>query len=335
MLKKTTFIGIDIASKTFVSTIFNSKKSVTEEFTNNLEGFNSFVSWLKKNRVKTNNSIVIMEATGVYNEELCHFLYKNSYDLCVENPLKVKRAFGISPKKTDIIDSKRIAEYVFRFLDQIKLWQPPQDVIEEIKELLSLRENLVKQNTANKNILKALKRKVIQNELSIKLIEKLINEIKVKIKEIVNELKRLVLINKEIGFNYINLISIPGVSLLLASEIIALTNNFNKTRDPREIASYLGISPNEHSSGTMFKKPKSSGYGHSRIRKLIYLASCSIKTHNKEFKNYFNRKVLEGKNKRLVLNNISNKIIKIMCGIANSGKPFIQGYVSLSPSLAA
>jgi transposase len=335
MIKKTTFIGIDIASKTFVSTIFNSKKSITEEFDNNLEGYNYFVCWLKKHRVKTNSSIVIMEATGVYTEELCHYLYKNEYDVCVENPLKVKRAFGISPKKTDIIDSKRIAEYGFRFLDQIKLWQPPQEIIEEIKELLSLRENLVKQNTANKNRLKALKKKVIQNKLSVKLIKELIEMIESKIKEIINELKRLVIINKEIGFNYINLISIPGVSLLLASEIIGLTDNFNKTKDPREIASYLGISPNEHSSGTMTKKPKSAGYGHSRIRKLLYLASCSIKNHNKEFRNYFNRKVLSGKHKGLVLNNISNKIIKIMCGIANSGKPFIQGYVSLSPSLVA
>jgi len=41
----------------------------------------------------------------------------------VENSLKVKRAFGISPLKNDIVDSKRIAEYALRFTDKLTLWQ--------------------------------------------------------------------------------------------------------------------------------------------------------------------------------------------------------------------
>ena len=34
-----------------------------------------------------------MEATGVYNEVLAHFLVANGYPVAVEPPLKVKRAF--------------------------------------------------------------------------------------------------------------------------------------------------------------------------------------------------------------------------------------------------
>ena len=101
-----------------------------------------------------------------------------------------------------------------------------------------------------------------------------------------------------------------------------------------EISSYLGMCPHENSSGTIIKRPHSAGYGHSRIRKLIYLASCSVRTHNQDFKKYFERKVSEGKIQKVVLNNIANKLIKIICGVIKSGKDFIPGFKSLSPVLA-
>ena len=59
-----------------------------------------------------------MEATGVYGESLAYYLVGKNFKLVIENPYKIKRAFDISPKKTDKIDSKRIAEYASRFTDK-------------------------------------------------------------------------------------------------------------------------------------------------------------------------------------------------------------------------
>jgi transposase len=50
------------------------------------------------------------------------------------------------------------------------------------------------------------------------------------------------------------------------------------------------------------------------------MASMSSTIHNKELKNYYQRKVAEGKNKKLVINNISNKLIKIITAIIKSKK---------------
>ena len=125
------------------------------------------------------------------------------------------------------------------------------------------------------------------------------------------------------------LMSVPGVGLLLAAHMILLTQT---SLDPKELAAYLGIAPNEFSSGTsVFKKTSSRHYGPSAVRKLLYLASCSVRTHREQFRSYFLRKTAEGKSKRLVLNNIANKLLKIICAVLRSNTPFIQNYCSIQP----
>ena len=80
--------------------------------------------------------------------------------------VKIKRSFLTKGHKTDKTDSKKIAEYAFRHVDQLKFWTPPEKIIEQIKVLLSTREQFVKQRTASNNALKALKRKEIQTPLA-------------------------------------------------------------------------------------------------------------------------------------------------------------------------
>ena len=95
---------------------------------------------------------------------------------------------------------------------------------------------------------------------------------------------------------------------------------------------YIGICPHEFSSGTsVYRKPKSTGYGSARLRKLLYLASMSVRTHNRNFHNYFERKVAEGKNKHLILNNIANKLLRIVCAIIKNGTDYSDNYMSVHP----
>ena len=50
-------------------------------------------------------------------------------------------------------------------------------------------------------------------------------------------------------------------------------------------------------------------------------------------KKYFFRKVAEGKSKRLVLNNIANKLIKLLIALIISKKPYIKNYFSINPMI--
>jgi transposase len=104
--------------------------------------------------------------------------------------------------------------------------------------------------------------------------------------------------------------------------------------NPKALAAYIGICPYENSSGSSrHKKPTSRHYGPSPMRRLIHLAAMSVRQHAPAFKRYFLRKLAEGKPKQLILNNIANKLLKIVCAVARTRTPYIPGYRSVHPQL--
>jgi len=67
------------------------------------------------------------------------------------------------------------------------------------------------------------------------------------------------------------------------------------------------------------------------MRRLLYLASMSVRTHHPDFNHYFLRKAAQGKPKKVILNNIANKLLKIMFAVIRSQTPYIPGYRSVNP----
>ena len=144
------------------------------------------------------------------------------------------------------------------------------------------------------------------------------------------------LIKKDTYFHQMRTLitSIPAVGDLLFYNVLITTNGFTENINSKKMASYFGIAPHEHTSGSSVKKKaRSQRRGPKRPRKLIYLASLSLRTHNESIKKYFMRKTADGKPKRLVLNNIANKLVKIICAIIKDKKPYIEGYLSINPQI--
>ena len=157
----------------------------------------------------------------------------------------------------------------------------------------------------------------------------MIEQFKKHIQAIDHEIRRLMESDPTFKEMLLLLLSVPGVGLLLASHMILLTQT---SLDHKELAAYLGIAPNEHSSGTsVFKHATSRHFGPAAVRKLLYLASCSVRTHQAQFTSYFTRKTKEGKPAKLVLNNIANKLIKIICAVLTTKTAFIKNYHSVQP----
>jgi transposase len=273
-----------------------------------------------------------MEATGVYGEALCYFLHNLGYSVAVEAPLKVKRAFQPDGHKTDAVDSLQIAEYAIRFSDELKLWSPREEVVEQIKSLLSTREQLVKQKTANKNILKALERKVISSRIAMKSLHKVIKNLDNEISNLEKEIEKLIKSQPQLQQTVNNLKSAPGTAMLLSAHLLTITNGFTQTVTARQLASYLKICPYRHESGSsIYKSPRSKKYGPSTMRKLLHLAARSVVTHNKNFRRYYLRKLEEGKPKKVVLNNVANKMLKVLCAIIRDQTPYNDNYKSINP----
>lgn len=325
MLTTKYFIGFDISADDFSAGCITSADNLafpTQKFSNNIDGANEFLVLISKHNIKESEAVICMEATGVYSEGLSYFLASKGFNICIEAPHKIKNKIKDSRRKNDFIDAEAIAEYAYRYIDKLSVWRPNNEILEQIQVLLSTREHLTVQMTGNTNALKTLKHKYYQTPLANQIYEQTINKLKEHIKQIDQEIKFL--IDKDDSFkNYISLIrSVPGVGLLLAANLLVLTKGFTE---------HLNY---KHISGTsLHRPPRSKMCGPAKLRKLLYLAALSVRTHNQNFKKYFLRKVAEGKNKRLVLNNIENKLIKIICAVVNSGTAYTENYKSINPNL--
>lgn len=330
-------IGIDVGSESVSAAVMLSlgqKEKREGKFSNSSAGFDEIHQWLQESKVRVDQAVVVMEATGVYGESLCYYLCSRGYKVAVEPPLKVKRAFDTSGHKTDSVDARQIAEYGHRFYDELQFWSPPDVVLEQVRELLTAREQFTVQKTANNNALKALQRKIITSVTAMEAYQQSIDRLDENIKRIDKEIKRLE--KEDDGFHMMitRLTTTPGIGMLLAANLIIMTQGFTRSRNHREIASFAGISPIEHTSGTsVYRKARSRQYGPQRLRKLLYLASLSVATHNPEFRKYYLRKVAEGKPKRLVLNNVANKLLKIICAMVKTESEYIPNYRSVNPLL--
>jgi len=335
MQKNKFFIGLDIACDDFAASIYESpeKQIVTKEaIENNPDGFSVFVNWLKEHNIYSSNSIICMEATGVYSEACAHYLVANGFRVSIEPPLKVKRAFDPIGHKTDPVDSRQIAEYAFRYSDELRFWHPKEELVDKVKQLLTAREQFTKQSIAIQNAMKAYEKHIVKVPLIIKALRQTLKELKKHIAEIDKELDRFIRQNPTISQMSNQLKSIPGVGLLLASNLIAITGAFNDISGYKTLAAFLGICPYQHQSGkSIYRHPRMRNFGPTYARKLLMLAARSVATHSAPFKKYYARKLAEGKAKQLVLNNIANKIVKIACALIKNNTQYTQNYRSINP----
>jgi transposase len=335
MKKNLFFIGLDIAKANFAASIYQTPDQpiVTEEaIPNNPEGFDLLLLWLKEHHIDKINSHICMESTGVYSQAVAYYLLFQGFPVSIEPPLKVKRAFDPVGHKTDPVDSKQIAEYAYRFQDELTSWQPRNEILEKIRQLLATREQFTKQKVALKNAIQAYAKQRVQVALIKKAYQETLAQIEKQIARIDQELAKLIKQDPEIFQKANNLDSIPGYGMLLAAHLLVITENFTKIQKPKRLAAFIGIVPYQHQSGTsVFKRAKIRHFGPGPSRKLLRLAAQSVATHDVTFRRYYLRKLAQGKAKALVLNNIANKLLKVACAIIQNNTRYIKDYRSIHP----
>jgi transposase len=335
MKKNLFFIGLDISEADFTASIYKTpgQSIITKEaIPNDPKGFEMLLLWLKDHHIDKKNCRICMEATGVYSQAIAYYLLFQGFPVSVEPPLKVKRAFDPVGHKTDPVDSKQIAEYAYRFQDELTPWQPRDEILEKIRQLLSAREQFTKQKVALKNAVQAYSKQRVQVALIKKAQKETLTQIKKQIARIDKELEKLIKQDPGIFQMANNLKSIPGCGMLLAAHLLVIIENFTKIQNFKRLAAFIGIVPYQHQSGSsVSKRAKIRHFGPMPSRKLLRLAAQSVATHNTTFRCYYLRKLDQGKAKPLVLNNIANKLLKIACTIIRNNTRYIKGYRSIHP----
>lgn len=328
------YVGIDPSAESFTAAVYPSHAA--SSFANTPEGIRSFEQWLQSQCLGVEAATLCIENTGVYAEVLCYQLHESGYALALLDPRKVWKAFPDGQPKSDALDSGKIAEYGARYADQLRLWQPQEVLVEQVRVILTTREQLVQQKTAIQNARSTLSRKVIQTPAANRALEVTLAHLKGEIAALEEELKRLIRTHPTLLQGATLLMSAPGVGWLLSAQFLVLTEGFREIPPYRRLAQYLGISPNEHTSGTSVRRrPRSRRYGPAIARKLLHLAARSLRTHDRATRHYFLRKTAEGKPTALVLNNIANQLLKRLCAMLRTQTPYIHDHRSTNPRLLA
>ncbi len=329
------YLGIDIAKADFTASALRAPQDVIfygKTFLNSTPGFTACLRALNEASLTPENCAVILEATGVYGEQVSAFFHDNGFAVYVEPPRHIRRAFRLK-RKTDKVDSLMIAEYGYRFADVLHSWAPKPALIERIQTLLTIREMMQKQGVMNKNARHALTRKAHRHDAILELHEECIDFSTDAMKRIDAALKSAIREDIRIAQTTNTIQQIKGVGLLLSAHIICVTRGFTQHLDAKELEAYIGIAPHEYESGSsVYRRPRSDGQGPAPLRKVLHLAAQSLAYHHADFKAYYQRKALEGKPHNLILNNISSKLLKIIVAVIRRGSYF-EVYHGVNPDL--
>jgi transposase len=321
------FLGIDVSKEYFdVVLIMNGEKEkpIHNQFVNDSKGVKTLNQWLKKQRATNLETLVCLEHTGMYGKLIIKYLMIFNYSLWVEMSLKIIRSMGLQRGKNDKIDAERIAIYAMKNLQDAVIYKAPSKTVEKIRSLMSLREKLILTKSTlmrNSKEIKSLDPEL--SKLSEKFQKKTLKGITSDLKEIEKQLDVFIKGDENLNKIYSLAISVPGVGKVTTLYLICFTNEFKAYSSPRQLACYAGVVPFEYTSGKSIRsKPRVHHMANKKLKKHLHMCALSAVNHDPEMKEYFKRKVAEGKNKMLVINNIRNKLVHRICACIRENKTF-------------
>ena len=277
------------------------------------------------------DSILCCEHTGVYGELLVHLAKSYGIKIALIEGYVIHKSFAMEKGKSDPIDARKIWEYGTLFYDKLRFVDITDTALHELRELLGLRNQLVKQRKMLKTNLKGKQKQVMVSIVVGTTQQKIIECLTEQIKELEKHMRLVIKQNPLIEHNYNLARSVCGFGELITTELIVYTQNFTKISDPKKAAAFAGVCPYPHQSGSYRKKPKVSQRSHKRLKSLLYLAALNMCRSNKEFRLYRERKIMEGKHFFLVMNNVANKMLRILFAVIKSGQPYDPMYIRVDP----
>jgi transposase len=321
------FFGVDVSKKTVDITLAHNENFAHRQFTNEDEGMNQLMDWMKELNLDFEKTLFCMEATGLYCFPLTRFLAANSIDIWIEHPTQIKKATVMARGKNDKVDSQRIVVYATKYLERLRLWKPMDATLEKIRHLASLRDRLVEtkkkletpihefKEMGNTSMAKLISKSI---KSSLGALDKDLKNIEANIIDIVNADDNLKLLYKIIT-------SVVGIGFVTAINLLVHTNGFTMLKDTRKLACYCGVAPFEYSSGTSLKfKPRVHHMANKKLKCNLHMASLTAVKLDDDLKAYYERKVAEGKNKMSVLNAVRNKLLARVVACVNKQKEYIK-----------
>lgn len=325
-MKNKRFIGIDVSKDTLDIFIWDIKSHFV--VLNSPEGFSELLeTCCKQLHCKVNDLYFCFENTGRYSRALAVFFSESSILFTMAPAMDIKKSMGLKRGKSDRIDSKAIAMYAWQKRDEIKPTVLNSGMVAQLRQLLALRDKLIKHRTAYKNSIKDLQDTFFDGETTFlkEAQKRMISQLNDEITLVELEIERIIASNENWNRNYNLIQTVKGIGPVLAKYLIIYTENFTRIDNAKSFACYAGIAPFEYSSGTSIKgKTRVHPFANKQLKSLLNIAAMGAVQLTGEYKTYYQRRTEEGKNKMSTLNIIRNKLVSRVFAVVKRQSSYVD-----------
>lgn len=353
-LNNAVYIGIDVHRFEHTAVAANRFEEPMGDvtFPNTSEGINRFLTWSKNVADYHRTRIIGIEGTngnGRLLRNLVVPVYSQVYEI---NPIytKQRRDHGTRGDKSDPVDARLMIEVLTRKLNELPnvSRQDLSDAMQALSDLVVFHEDLTRSQTRLKNQLHRLfyemdpvseiahtntfSQKQLKHWLTRTIrSQSQVNQetrrivLRVKIRQLQNlEKTRLgtdVRITSLLKAANSNLMTMPGAGVITAAKITTAVKGIGRFTNIRKFVKYAGIAPVEHQSGKTRKHKQAKG-GNRQLNTAIYTIALTQLRCNKRAKDYFQKKIAEGKTKKHALRCLMKRVACIVYGMMKNGEPY-------------
>ena len=321
--------GIDLASEKFdVSFIGNDglpKHRVVKNVKAQIEKFLDSVP---------DGARLIAEHTGVYGDMLLMLADIRGISVSFVSGYEIRHSMGLIRGKSDPVDAARIREYGERNLDKLTDSHFPSQALYELRELFSTRRLLVQQRKQLQTVMKGDKKRPYHSEVASNVKNDIIGQLDAKIDELEKKMDDIIDNDPELAKTSAIVRSIPGMGPVTTTQLIIKTDNFKRVNTAKKCATLAGISPWPNSTGKSDKGSHVSHLGDKELKSLLYMCAKSAVQCFEKMRLYKIKKYeIKKKHFFVVLNNVANRLLKIIYAMVKKGAMFDPYFAPIDPRL--
>ena len=296
-------VGIDVA-KAHVDCAVSGAEFAPRQFANDIDGHSALATALQPLGV----ALVVMEATGGYEDALACALQAAGFAVVVVNPKQARDfAKGMGRlAKTDRIDAHALAELaatLVRRSDLARFIRPLPDAQQrDLAALVTRRRQLLTMLGSERLRLQLATAKIRPS------IEALIEAIRAQLDDVEGQMRGHV----EEHFAPLDelLRSARGIGPIASATLIATLPELGRL-SRREISALVGVAPMANDSGTSHGRRRVTG-GRFQVRRVLYMATLTATTHNPTIRAHYQRLIAAGKLPKVALVACMRKLLTML-----------------------
>ena len=308
------YVGIDVSKDRLERAVLGEKN--TAQFANTKKGIAKLVKQMGERKSK----LIVVEATGGYEEVLVLELFAAGLPVALVSPQRVRqyaKAKGLLAK-TDKLDAQILAEYGKNL--QPRLFVGKSEERRRLSTLVGRRKQLEEMLQAERNRLRTTSCEICSS------LERTIAFLKAEMQQVEKEIRTFFQEHGDFQAQEQLLRSAKSIGPVTAATLLADLPELG-TLDRKQIAALVGVAPMNRDSGRKRGYRKTKG-GRPDVRRALYMSTLTGIRYNPILQPHYDQLVKRGKEKKVAITACMRKMLTILNAMMRDRQPFREAILT-------